>query len=656
MSQPQVGTKFEDLFAGTIDQTTGNRTRVPDDVCKKLDKLTLISSKDRALRNDYKRAYSSLRSALDGFKEFSDEKAFAKDSKDLVDAYQNYYKVSMEMATKFNGGGAKKNEISGLVGRDLQNFEVNRGFISNATNMGIDKIRSVANINNLGNNEKIFTFTDLMKKADMIEFKKEGSTSLGDGQVNEVSMFKDGDTSYVSKKGGKNKTIDNTNNETIESSMYEKIGHLTEEERLGKNLGRNRREAAVPKTMKVENALRDQGQNTVNKLLGYNVITNTRVGVDAEKGLTSVMDLAKGAKACDVLGYVENESKTKLDGYIDKMKNEPEFKDFINNTNKKYLSDIDKQPIFDMKDPSFQKACQELALVDLISGQLDRHQGNFFISGEKGNVKITGIDNDYSFGMYSLNDIQTGKVYGGSMPNVTKLNESFPFMTEDMAKKIDSLDPKMFSNALAGSVGMSDGGEQRLKAVEGRVQEIKDYLNENRSKEGFIVKGYDDKTAEILRDKGRDKVGREVSPFAKVSTNLHTGKSFDMQAGELDRLNTLSEKYEKEKNAKKEIKSDEPAKDEAKKDDIKKEDVSNEFNGKGSLPPRYTVRKKEPGKVKENEAPAKKDEKPANKKDKAPAKPNKPGISVKMKGKEVDFNNVNQGKSEAKEAPKGRER
>lgn len=62
-------------------------------------------------------------------------------------------------------------------------------------------------------------------------------------------------------------------------------------------------------------------------------------------------------------------------------------------------------PIFeelDWSDPELQRQLSTLQLMDAITGQVDRHGGNFFITQDGEKTKVVGIDNDLSFGKLKL--------------------------------------------------------------------------------------------------------------------------------------------------------------------------------------------------------------------------------------------------------------
>ncbi|MDR2531975.1 MAG: hypothetical protein LBC82_03940 [Oscillospiraceae bacterium] len=642
----------------------GVNIRVADEISDKLDKLLLDSQNLNAkeknkkkrvvnetnfqnlsnIRNNYKASLTKLDEALFENMRNPSKESFLGRSAAVSAAYQSFYEASNKVAAELPGKGRETNEVRSLAGRDMQNFVVNRGFISNATNNFLNNPQSANGL----------SFDQMMLKASMIEvnMERESTSVLGSGAINEVLKLKDDEKDYASKKGALNATstyATSTADKTfIEYQMYEKLGYISKDEHSKIKDA----DSGEYKTMNVDNALRDQGQSTVNKLLGYSAIADTRVGVNSQTGLTSVMDMAEGTKAADIKGFMNNSDKGAFDIRLKQMETDPDFKNEVENKitsrvgekdrygkpimidkldeNGKVIMGADNNPIktqkqkeikgykgiaetknhpIDLKDPSLQRACQELALNDLICGQLDRHAGNFFISGEPGNMKVTGIDNDYSFGMQSLKGISGGiegeaghMSFGGNAINVTKLERSFPLMTKDMAENIRRIDKDAFANALAGSVGMGDGGAERIDAVKNRIQEIKDYVTENQDKEGFLVDGYDNKTAKKLHEAGKEKTyvnglltPTSYSPYARVvdfaEQNFEKTMNYLSQTGDLahEKLSKLSNQNkaktaEKQSHPRANHKGAFSLKDEPKKEQISAEELDKFTETKQSAP------------------------------------------------------------------------
>jgi hypothetical protein len=69
----------------------------------------------------------------------------------------------------------------------------------------------------------------------------------------------------------------------------------------------------------------------------------------------------------------------------------------------------------DLTHPELRCKLTDLQWLDFITGQTDRHEGNYFISMERGRVKVTGIDNDRSFPV--LNDPARAPEMAGEVAN-----------------------------------------------------------------------------------------------------------------------------------------------------------------------------------------------------------------------------------------------
>lgn len=86
---------------------------------------------------------------------------------------------------------------------------------------------------------------------------------------------------------------------------------------------------------------------------------------------------------------------------------------------------------FQTGDVELQKQLSTLQLFDAITGQVDRHPGNYFIKQEGGGTLVTGIDNDFSFGKTNTD------VSKGSSP--ASKYQGFPaYVQRSVAQKIRS--------------------------------------------------------------------------------------------------------------------------------------------------------------------------------------------------------------------------
>lgn len=99
----------------------------------------------------------------------------------------------------------------------------------------------------------------------------------------------------------------------------------------------------------------------------------------------------------------------------------------------------------------FQRDLCNLQVLDVICGQIDRHEGNYFISqNEKGELSgIQGIDNDASFGTDEAPSLAKNK--GGKQRAIFDIKTgkmTLPYMDKNLAERIKQLDPDMLRFAL----------------------------------------------------------------------------------------------------------------------------------------------------------------------------------------------------------------
>lgn len=93
---------------------------------------------------------------------------------------------------------------------------------------------------------------------------------------------------------------------------------------------------------------------------------------------------------------------------------------------------------------NFQRELTNLQILDYLTGQVDRHAGNFTIQEKQnGDVTeltgVTGIDNDFAFGNVKLKDDNTFGSHGVSPVNASG-ELIIPHMDKNLADKIMSLD------------------------------------------------------------------------------------------------------------------------------------------------------------------------------------------------------------------------
>lgn len=125
-----------------------------------------------------------------------------------------------------------------------------------------------------------------------------------------------------------------------------------------------------------------------------------------------------------------------------------------------------------LDDPVLQRGINKLQILDAIAGQLDRHQGNYYIeAGKDGKVKgVTGIDLDMAFG----SDMKTpDKKSSGGAHNYHGLPKA---IDAEMGKVILALDEDLIRDALTGLLSPAEVNSTvlRFRAVKDAVKEASD--------------------------------------------------------------------------------------------------------------------------------------------------------------------------------------
>jgi hypothetical protein len=145
--------------------------------------------------------------------------------------------------------------------------------------------------------------------------------------------------------------------------------------------------------------------------------------------------------------------------------------------------DPDNPATVSLDDPVLQRGLNKLQLLDAISGQLDRHQGNYYVaSDEQGNVTgVTGIDLDMAFG---------SKMTSTAKPDGAMNYKGLPeFIDQQMGEKILQVKPADIRAAL---LGLLPGPE--IEATVSRFVEVQEAVLAAK-KAGKLVAKWDPNTA-----------------------------------------------------------------------------------------------------------------------------------------------------------------
>jgi hypothetical protein len=129
---------------------------------------------------------------------------------------------------------------------------------------------------------------------------------------------------------------------------------------------------------------------------------------------------------------------------------------------------------FDYSDPEIQRQLATLQIFDIITGQMDRHTGNYYIYQGPEGTKITAIDNDISFG---------AKKGAGRMTHPDRKNELSPFdntrgmplfLDDQVANRLLEVTPQEMKEVLESLIAPDEvsAALQRFAEVKAHVRKL----------------------------------------------------------------------------------------------------------------------------------------------------------------------------------------
>ncbi len=181
---------------------------------------------------------------------------------------------------------------------------------------------------------------------------------------------------------------------------------------------------------------RNIASHALNDLLGFDVVARTEFGMNGDKKLGIVMEMAHGQSGKQV-----------------------------------------KQEIFD--DPVVRRELTKLQWLDGLTAQVDRHPGNYFIEthADGGGKRVVGIDNDMSFGKKITDPNHISKNHKSHF-NGLKLP---PIIDTEMAKAFRELTPEKLQASLSGLLD-----DDEIKSAKQRLEGIKEHIDKL-EKAGCII-------------------------------------------------------------------------------------------------------------------------------------------------------------------------
>jgi hypothetical protein len=163
-----------------------------------------------------------------------------------------------------------------------------------------------------------------------------------------------------------------------------------------------------------------------------------------------------------------------------------------------------------LDDPVLQQGLNKLQLLDAIAGQLDRHQGNYFVqTNDDGKVTgVTGIDLDMAFGKkmttvgresakYEKVTGKDGKVGRKKVKEADAASTAQHFrglpqyIDKEFGDRILQVNPSDIENALKGLLSKAE-----IKATVARFEEVRKAV-EKASNDGTLVEKWDGNTAKL---------------------------------------------------------------------------------------------------------------------------------------------------------------
>jgi hypothetical protein len=149
----------------------------------------------------------------------------------------------------------------------------------------------------------------------------------------------------------------------------------------------------------------------------------------------------------------------------------------------------------DFSHPGMQEGLSALQLLDLVTGQLDRHSGNYFVHVDRstGAVKITAIDNDAAFG---AKHVDLSKQASDKIPGLPAV------VSRAHYDKLTGVTEQQVRQEIAGLLSAEE-----VEATVTRFRQLIDHLRQL-DRSGQVVDGYDERTFSAMTE-SNSYAGRE---------------------------------------------------------------------------------------------------------------------------------------------------
>lgn len=186
-------------------------------------------------------------------------------------------------------------------------------------------------------------------------------------------------------------------------------------------------------------------------------------------------------------------------------------------------------------DPAYQRSMSDLAVVDYLSGQVDRHGGNIFYDPATGGG-VKGIDNDLAFGQWNHQN-DKGLCYGNGLDALPKqIDAETAGVIRDMTE-----------DEFRASIAPRPGDPQSLAPAEidktlERFRTLKLHIA-GLEKQGALIQQWDDQTfADACNDPTGTYIGRQVD---QVKSTKGTGNSAQDSVTTIPKADPKKAKFKK---------------------------------------------------------------------------------------------------------------
>ena len=286
---------------------------------------------------------------------------------------------------------------------------------------------------------------------------------------------------------------------------------------------------------------RDVALSMIDRLFGLNAAVTTSFAKSEEGDMSSMMDKAEGVEGYLSLLAYDEESMREIDvckqimlhsdSIINKEKPDSEKN---RNIRKKRAGAL----AINAFNPKFIESMMNLQALDIITGHIDRHTGNYLVTADG----VKGIDNDTSFSLRDVADEDTSKAIadgkitfaelasrGDKVLNQEKghtvtanntpqmfFSTTFPKVTQSFINKICSVSSGDIRNTLMGLLSVEEIDacilrtqklQKYLKSLEGSDKIIRDWME-------FDSKSYIQKNMNIGFNGSEDTSGNQMAQLA----------------------------------------------------------------------------------------------------------------------------------------------